>query len=188
MLTMPDSWKALNKPETLTLYNERMNAVRSLAIASILQDATLRSIISSQEVLRCFCGHPGMFKITYDMKEGHIKDSTFDLQKRIGGMISTGDDNVLDLPNMKRTYTCAEIKDYEIGLPEDVIAQMQDRFETGMLADLYYRYSDDNRSDNVDLDIAIRVKNHELIPDRFKTDNEKERWFKFVENATNKSK
>jgi len=167
---MPNSWKALNKPETLALYNERVEAVRSMAIAAILQDATLRSIISSQEVLRCFCGHPGMFKVTYDFANHIIKDSTFDLQKRIGGMISTGDDNVLDLPNMKRTYTCAEIKDYEIGVPEETLTQMQDKFETGMLADLYYRYSAEDRPDNVDLDIAMRVKSHDLIPSVFRTD------------------
>ena len=188
MKTMPDSWKQLNKPETLALYNERINAVRSMAIAAILQDATLRSIISSQEVLRCFCGHPGMFKVTYDFKNGIIKDSTFDLQKRIGGMISTGDDNVLDLPNMKRTYTCAEIKDYEIGVPEETLTRMQDKFETGMLADLYYRYSAEDRPDNVDLDIAMRVKSHKLIPEQFKTDEQKAKWFKFVDNTVDKAK
>ena len=188
LASMPDSWKALNKPETLALYNERRDAVRSMAIAAILQDATLRSIISSQEVLRCFCGHPGMFKVTYDFKNSIIKDSTFDLQKRIGGMISTGDDNVLDLPNMKRTYTCAEIKDYEVGLPENALKSLQDKFETGMLADLYYRHAYVDRSENVDLDIAMRVKNHELIPEQFKTDEQKAKWFKFVDNTVDKAK
>jgi hypothetical protein len=79
MNTMPASWKQLNKPETLALYNERIEIIRSMAIAAILQDATLRSIISSQEVLRCFCGHPGMFKIKYNKGLGQIQDSTYDL-------------------------------------------------------------------------------------------------------------
>lgn len=193
MKTMPESWKALNKPETYNLYQERIAAIRSMAIAAILQDATLRSIISSQEVLRCFCGHPGMFKVTYDKAAGHIKDSTFDLQKRIGGMISTGDDNVLNLPNMTRTYTCAEIKDYEIGVPERTLAKMQDRFETGMLSDLYFRYSregnvDENRSSSNNIDIAMRVKNHELIPFDFQTEDGKQKWFKFVDNAVERAK
>ena len=103
-------------------------------------------------------------------------------------MISTGDDNVLDLPNMKRTYTCAEIKDYEVGLPENALKSLQDKFETGMLADLYYRHAYLDRSENVDLDIAMRVKNHELIPEQFKTDEQKAKWFKFVDNTVDKAK
>jgi hypothetical protein len=85
-------------------------------------------------------------------------------------MISTGDDNVLDLPNMHKTYTCAEIKDYEIGSPEETLKKMQDVFETGMLADLYFRYSDEDRSAASNLDIAMRVKNGELIPEKFAND------------------
>ena len=187
MKTMPQSWKDLNKPETLALFNERCDAIKSLATVAILQDATIRSIISSQEVLRCFCGHPGMFKVTYSKFNHSIKDSTFDLQKRIGGIISTGDDNVLDLPNMSRTYTCAEIKDYEVGVSDRMIAKMQDTFETGMLADLFYRYSNEQRLGNNDIDIAIRVKNHELIPGRFYTDVAKAKWFSLVDDVISKS-
>lgn len=196
--TMPQSWKQLNKPETLPLYNERRDILKSLAIAAILQDATLRSIISSQEVLRCFCGHPGMFKVNYNKALGCIEDSTFDLQKRIGGMISTGDDNVINLPNIKATYTCAEIKDYEIGVPDRMLQKLQDTFETGMLADLYYRYSRDDREGNNDIDIAMRVKSHELIPEAFKITKTlpngaihkegSQKWFKFVDNVINRSK
>lgn len=175
--TMPESWEKLNSPRTIDLYNERLRIVRSAAIAAILQDATLRSIISAQEVLRCFCGHPGMFKVEYDKVNKRIKDSTFDLQKRIGGMISTGDDNVTDLPQIKKQYVCAEIKDYEVASSSDVAPRLQQMFESGMLVDLYNRYSY-NKDWNVNAD---DVKNLKTIPDRFSRSEEaKARWAKLV--------
>jgi hypothetical protein len=65
-------------------------------------------------MLRCFIGHPAQFKVLYDVERGVIKDSTYDIQKRIGGLVSTGDDNVINLPGIDSEYTCAECKDYEV--------------------------------------------------------------------------
>lgn len=110
------------------MYNERFDLCRSLAIAAILGDVTNRSIISSQESLRLFIGHPGQFKVLYDKENGRIKDSTFDLQKRIGGLVSTGEDNVLDIPNIPKEYTCAELNDYEIGSGAQVMGKLNDLF------------------------------------------------------------
>jgi hypothetical protein len=110
---------------------------RSLAIASILADATYRSIICSQETMRCFSGHPALFKVNYDFNKGQIKDSTFDIQKRIGGMISTGDDNVIGLPGISPTYTCAECKDYEVASASDVASRLDELFLIGEIRDSF---------------------------------------------------
>ena len=109
--------------------NARFEACRSLAIAAILQDGTIRSTISSQEVLRCFVGHPGEFKVEYDMKRGHIKDSTADLQKRIGGLVSTGEDNV-PTPYMSKTYRCAECSDYTVGSTANIAGRLRELFRS----------------------------------------------------------
>ncbi len=109
--------------------NARFEACRSLAIAAILQDGTIRSIISSQETLRCFVGHPGEFKVAYDMKRGCIKDSTADLQKRIGGLVSTGEDNV-PAPYMSQTYRCAECSDYTVGSTANIAGRLRELFKS----------------------------------------------------------
>lgn len=109
--------------------NARFEACRSLAIAAILQDGTIRSIISSQEILRCFVGHPGEFKVEYDMKHGRIKDSTADLQKRIGGLVSTGEDNV-PVQYMSQTYRCAECSDYTVGSTANIAGRLRELFKS----------------------------------------------------------
>lgn len=109
--------------------NARFEACRSLAIAAILQDGTIRSIISSQETLRCFVGHPGEFKVEYDMKHGRIKDSTADLQKRIGGLVSTGEDNV-PVQYMSQTYRCAECSDYTVGSTANIAGRLRELFKS----------------------------------------------------------
>lgn len=109
----------------------------SWAIVAILSDVNNRSIISSQEALRCYIGHPAMFKVLYDVSGGVIKDSTFDIQKRIGGLISTGEDNVEGLPGMPTDYVCGEIADYEIGVSSDVQKSLDQTFEESAVRDMY---------------------------------------------------
>ena len=113
----------------------RLNVCKGLAIASILSDATTKSIIASQEVQRCFSGHPAMFKVAYE--GDHIKDSTFDIQKRIGGMVSTGDDNIENLPDMKSSYRCAECKDYEVKSSSDIFNRLESMFTDNAIRDMY---------------------------------------------------
>lgn len=121
----------------------RMQAARSLAIAMILSDITNKSIVCSEECYRCYSGHPALFKVAYDFKNGRIKDSTFDLQKRLGGMVSTGDDNVNQLPGVGDEYTCAECKDYEVSSKADVISSLDDKFKNSLLRDIYSNYTGD---------------------------------------------
>lgn len=121
----------------------RMQAARGLAIAMILSDITNKSIVCSEECYRCYSGHPALFKVAYDFKNGRIKDSTFDLQKRLGGMVSTGDDNINQLPGVGDEYTCAECKDYEVSSKADAISSLDDKFKNSLLRDIYSNYTGD---------------------------------------------
>lgn len=101
----------------------------SMAIAAILQDATNRSIISSEECLRLYIGNPGFFK------------NVEDIQKRIGGLVSTGDDNVTTLPNYDGSdgelYRCAEIADYKVASNADIMSELQEKMRDGELREIY---------------------------------------------------
>lgn len=116
-------WKDVKDNQQRAFYSKM---ARSLAIAAILQDATNRHIICSQEVQRCFSGHPALFKVKYS-KTG-IADSAYDIQKRIGGLVSTGEDNITTLPGLKQTYICAECNDYEVESKSNVAVRLQDMF------------------------------------------------------------
>lgn len=121
----------------------------SMAITAILQDATNRAIISSEESLRLYIGNPGFFK------------NVEDIQKRIGGLVSTGDDNVTSLPNYDGSdgelYRCAEILDYEVASNADIMSELQEKMRDGELREIYgnrYGFKDVD-----DLDIgAVRAR------------------------------
>lgn len=101
----------------------------SMAITAILQDATNRAMISSEECLRLYIGNPGFFK------------NVEDIQKRIGGLVSTGDDNVPSLPNYDGSdgelYRCAEISDYEVASNADIMSELQEKMRDGELREIY---------------------------------------------------
>jgi len=63
------------------------------------------------------------------MKRGCIKDSTADLQKRIGGLVSTGEDNV-PAPYMSQTYRCAECSDYTVGSTANIAGRLRELFKS----------------------------------------------------------
>lgn len=121
-------------------YAER-NATRemckSMAIAAILQDVTTRAAMCGEEMKRCFCGNPAFFKVDYDMQNGIIRDSTYDLQKRIGGLISTGDDNAQNLYGISEEYVCAECNDYEIGSDSDIAPRLEKMFKDSAVRETY---------------------------------------------------
>lgn len=121
----------------------------SMAITAILQDVTNRGMISSEECLRLYIGNPGFFK------------NVEDIQKRIGGLVSTGDDNVPSLPNYDGSdgelYRCAEIADYEVASNADIMSELQEKMRDGELREIYgnrYGFKDVD-----DLDIgAVRAR------------------------------
>lgn len=143
----------------------RLNVCKGLAIAIIISDANDKSTMSTEEIMRCFSGHPAMFKVLYE--DDHIKDSTFDIQKRIGGMVSTGDDNVENLPNMKLTYRCAECSDYKVKSTSDIFSRLKDMFTNNAVRDMYAIVKD-NYID------AYNMSIDEILSDESLSDKDKE--------------
>lgn len=121
-------------------------AAHSLAIMAILQDVTYRTTIASEECYRLFIGNPGFFK------------NVEDIQKRIGGLMSTGDDNV-NLPNLDGSsneyYTCAEVADYEVGSQADIMSSLKEKMREGELKEIYGNYFGFSKVDEMDIG-AIR--------------------------------
>lgn len=121
----------------------------SMAITAILQDATNRAIISSEESLRLYIGNPGFFK------------NVEDIQKRIGGLVSTGDDNVPSLPNYDGSdgelYRCAEISDYEVASNADIMSELQEKMRDGELREIYGNRYGFSGVDDLDIG-AVRAR------------------------------
>lgn len=97
---------------------DRVNGVsdgilESWAVVAYLMDINNKSIMSTEEVMRLYTGIPNFFKWKYG-EDGILTDIHGDMVKRLGGLGSTGDTNRLDLANIPREYTVAEIKDWEI--------------------------------------------------------------------------
>lgn len=156
------SWNKLpNGPKR----QARLNVCKGLAIAIIISDANNKSTMSTEEIMRCFSGHPAMFKVLYE--GDHIKDSTFDIQKRIGGMVSTGDDNVENLPNMKSTYRCAECSDYKVKSTSDIFSRLESMFTNNAIRDMYAIVKD-NYID------AYNMSIDEILSDESLSDKDKE--------------
>ena len=135
-------------------------AAHSLAIAAILQDATNRTTISSEECLRLFIGNPGFFK------------NVEDIQKRIGGLVSTGDDNVTTLPNMDGStndmYTCAEVADYKVASQADIMNSLEEKMREGELREIYGNYFGFEKVDNLPIGTVRQQLVEEIGEDRVK--------------------
>ena len=82
------------------------NYRHSLAITTFLNRVSAASIISLNEVERLYAGHPAFFQWTYN-ENGDLQDRSVDQHKRLGGLISTGANNVLDIPGLPEKYVCA---------------------------------------------------------------------------------
>lgn len=121
--------------EKRTSAQTRHNFCGPIAIQWYITDVLYKSVMSAEETLRVFAGHPGQFKVRYD-KDGYIEDSTFDIQKRIGGLVSTGDDNA-QIQGLSIKYRCAEVKDYEISSSADAMAGLDDMFKTSQINDIF---------------------------------------------------
>lgn len=85
-----------------------------------------------------FIGHPAFFKTKY--KGDTIIDQCSDKQKRVGSLVSTGDDNVI-LPGMPTHYTCAECRDYEIESTADIAKDVHGMFYNSELRHAYIKYA-----------------------------------------------
>lgn len=87
----------------------------SKALDRYVTDIVEKSIMSIQEVERVYSGHPGFFK--YKFKNGMLVDRSVDEFKRLGGLISTGVNNNLEIHGMPEDgmYTCAEVNNEMVG-------------------------------------------------------------------------
>ena len=135
-------------------------AAHSLAIMAILQDATNRATIASEECLRLFIGNPGFFK------------NVEDIQKRIGGLVSTGDDNVTTLPNFDGStndyYTCAEVADYEVGSQAEIMSSLKEKMRDGELREIYGNYFGFSKVDELPIESIRQQLVDEIGEDRVK--------------------
>lgn len=134
-------------------------AAHSLAIMAILQDVTYRTTIASEECYRLFIGNPGFFK------------NVEDIQKRIGGLMSTGDDNV-NLPNLDGSsneyYTCAEVADYEVGSQAEIMSSLKEKMREGELREIYGNYFGFSKVDKMDIGAVRQQLVEEIGEDKVK--------------------
>lgn len=96
------------------------NLCRSLAIAALLGDAQNRHIIGTQELQRWYIGNPASFK------------NDADIQKRMGSLMSTGEDNII-YDGAPKYYNCAEVSDYVVGLTDKTQKEFDELFLKGEL-------------------------------------------------------
>jgi len=52
-------------------------------------------------------------------------------------MISTGEDNVLNLPGIDNTYVCAEVEDYEVPSSSKIASQLDDMFVKSHVKEIF---------------------------------------------------
>ena len=111
--------KSLNKDATYKYQDAideeqaDLNNVHSRAIVLLVADLVSKSQMSMQESFRIYSGNLAYFKWDYDDR-GILKDTTQDLFKRLGGLVSTGSHNVQDIAGIKDDIICAEVIDEAI--------------------------------------------------------------------------
>lgn len=104
------------------------NKYKSLATIIYINDISNKAIMSGQEVERVFSGNPAFYKWKFD-KDGNLVDRTVDELKRLGGMVSTGNNNFLELKDIPAKYldengkftgeyVCAQVDDELIESPQ----------------------------------------------------------------------
>lgn len=164
----------------------------SMAITAFLSRVSAASNISIQEVERLYAGHPAFFKWHWNSK-GELSDRSVDQHKRLGGLISTGQNNVLDIPGIPTKYVCAEVDNEMVSSAlQDDLAKM---IEDGELRSAYMRTQLDkagitfaNSNSEQAKEVAKRIESMSIeeIKAALKEDNED--IYKMLEkNATKKA-
>jgi len=127
---------------------------KSLAVMIYLNDISNKAIMSGQEIERVFSGNPAFYGWKYDEKTGALKDRTVDELKRLGGIVSTGNNNFTELKdvptkyldeegNFKGTYVCAEVDNELIESPQ--IEDIQENMYYGEIATAAYNKEEQRR-------------------------------------------
>lgn len=122
------------------------NKYKSLAVMIYLNDISAKAIMSGQETERIFSGNPSFYKWKYD-DSGRLIDRTVDELKRLGGVVSTGNNNFIELQDVPQKYldesgrftgeyVCAQVDNELIESPQ--IMDIQEFMEYGeSLTSLY---------------------------------------------------
>lgn len=123
-----------------------INKYKSLATLIYIYDISNKAIMSGQEVERVFSGNPSFYKWKYD-DAGNLIDRTVDELKRLGGLVSTGNNNfaeLKDIPNkyldadgrFTGEYVCAEVDNELIESPQ--ISLFAERMRYGEIVTAAY--------------------------------------------------
>ena len=115
--------------------NGDQEKLRRKALMMVVGDVVAKGIVSMNEYERIFCGQPSFFKFKYD-EEGHLVNRTDDQSKRLGGLVSTGFNNVM-LPGIPEEYTCAEVQDEKVS--QDNIEEIHKMMYEGTVRQTYLR-------------------------------------------------
>ena len=123
-----------------------INKYKSLATLIYIYDISNKAIMSGQEVERVFSGNPAFYKWKYD-DEGNLIDRTVDELKRLGGLVSTGNNNFTELKDIPAKYldadgrftgeyVCAEVDNELIQSPQ--IEAIEERMRYGEIVTAAY--------------------------------------------------
>lgn len=129
--------------------------LKAFSLALYMYDVSNRAIMSGQEIERLFSGNPAFYKWKYD-DNGQLIDRTVDELKRLGGLVSTGVNNFLELQdipdkykdqdgNFTGKYVCAEADNELIQSPQ--YQEFVDQMYSGQLATTVYNKLVDERID-----------------------------------------
>lgn len=123
-----------------------INKYKSLATLIYIYDISNKAIMSGQEVERVFSGNPAFYKWKYD-DNGNLIDRTVDELKRLGGLVSTGNNNFTELKDIPAKYldadgrftgeyVCAEVDNELIQSPQ--IEAIEERMRYGEIVTAAY--------------------------------------------------
>ena len=122
-----DAYIQKYSPKMKTAFSEaQIRMINNQSVVAYIADTMAKSIISLQEAERVFAANPQFCKWKY--KDGKLVDRTSDEIKRLGGLMSTGTNNLYGLANMSDDYTCAEIKDVEVGSTSNIASDLHNMF------------------------------------------------------------
>lgn len=162
---------------------------KSLAVMIYLNDISNKAIMSGQEIERVFSGNPAFYKWKYDKKTGALTDRTVDELKRLGGLVSTGNNNFTELKdvpekyldengNFKGTYVCAEVNNELIESPQ--IETIQERMEYGEVLTAAYNREELRRMN------AYRTKYQNMLKSLENGDEMSQEEYDWITNANPK--
>ena len=136
--------EALSKANSVTEFKPD---IQNQAILAYVADMVAKSQMSHQEFYRMFGGNLAYYEWRYDEETGELTDSTTDFFKRMGGLVSTGEHNVID-DFENELYTCAEMEDEYFESPmfedfEEIATKQQFKKLLANILKAQYTYKDD---------------------------------------------